>query len=576
LRRVVLALAVLGTLTALFYAIEDWRGRAAWEACKRDLSAKGLEIEWAKYVPTDSVPDADNFFKAPKMQEWFVRSDASKPGWRIAFVGQSNPIVVAEVKVILPGTRENVEKADGFFQLNDAATPQQTEKLVLDAIGPHVFGSQGYTFVARPAENIKPLRIILRADKLPEWKEIAALFPERALSPRDFVPRTTSELKLEAAGNNAFRVLLDPAPQTAAAFVAATDAMKPEFDLLRNALKRPCARAEGGYLSPTEVPVPNFVQMRTVGQLFAERAQCHLMLGQPDEALQDLMVIDGLCRVLECRPSGPVTLVGAMINVALRGIYSQVVADGFRLGAWREPQIAAIEEQLRQVSLMPQVRLTFREAGAAFCHHLETFTAAEVARSIRMTEGKGPPKGIWDYLKDDEYWFFGLAPRGWRYQNMVVGARAHEMMDQEFDVAREMIDPGKAAEAAIFVGRLGAGPYTHFVARFIPNYMRAGMVLGYQQTMANEALIACALERYRAAEGKYPETLDVLAPKYLDKIPKDIIGGKPLIYHRTDDGKFMLYSIGWNQKDDGGVTGRSKTGAMEWGNGDWVWLNCQN
>ena len=49
--------------------------------------------------------------------------------------------------------------------------------------------------------------------------------------------------------------------------------------------------------------------------------------------------------------------------------------------------------------------------------------------------------------------------------------------------------------------------------------------LAYQQTRVNEALIACALERYHLANGQYPETLAALAPQFLEKIPNDLIGG---------------------------------------------------
>ena len=52
---------------------------------------------------------------------------------------------------------------------------------------------------------------------------------------------------------------------------------------------------------------------------------------------------------------------------------------------------------------------------------------------------------------------------------------------------------------------------------------------------------------------------------YGEKLPHDIIGGQPLKYHRTADARFVLYSVGWNEKDDGGVPG--KAGAE----GDWVW-----
>src|SRR5579871_368943 len=122
LRRVVLALAIIGTLTALFYAVEDWRGRTAWEECKRELEAKGMEVDWAKFVPTDTVADADNFFKAPMMQEWFVRKESGPQfTWSVPNTAGSNPVVVAEVKVLLPGVPEDASKPYSEFHLNDAA-----------------------------------------------------------------------------------------------------------------------------------------------------------------------------------------------------------------------------------------------------------------------------------------------------------------------------------------------------------------------------------------------------------------------------------------------------------------------
>ncbi len=71
--------------------------------------------------------------------------------------------------------------------------------------------------------------------------------------------------------------------------------------------------------------------------------------------------------------------------------------------------------------------------------------------------------------------------------------------------------------------------------------------------------IACALERYHLAHGEYPETLDALMPQFMEKMPHDIIGGQPLHYRRTDDGKFLLYSVGWNETDDGGQVFSPKT-----------------
>ena len=55
---------------------------------------------------------------------------------------------------------------------------------------------------------------------------------------------------------------------------------------------------------------------------------------------------------------------------------------------------------------------------------------------------------------------------------------------------------------------------------------------------------------------------------------------KPLNYHRTDDGQFVLYSVGWNETDDGGVVEtkaadatdrKSEASSWDFKQGDWVW-----
>jgi hypothetical protein len=85
------------------------------------------------------------------------------------------------------------------------------------------------------------------------------------------------------------------------------------------------------------------------------------------------------------------------------------------------------------------------------------------------------------------------------------------------------------------------------------------------------ARVAIGLERYRLAHGEYPESLDALAPQFFDKLPHDVINGQPLHYRRTSDGQFVLYSVGWNETDDGGVVGLHKDGRVDRDTGDWVW-----
>ena len=83
--------------------------------------------------------------------------------------------------------------------------------------------------------------------------------------------------------------------------------------------------------------------------------------------------------------------------------------------------------------------------------------------------------------------------------------------------------------------------------------------------MANQALVACALERYQLAHDAYPQALADLVPGFLPKLPHEVMNDETFKYRRSANDKFLLYSVGWNKADDGGTPGKVLT------EGDWVW-----
>ena len=107
-----------------------------------------------------------------------------------------------------------------------------------------------------------------------------------------------------------------------------------------------------------------------------------------------------------------------------------------------------------------------------------------------------------------------------------------------------------------------------FAAMLLPALPRLVVRTATAQTAADQAALACALERYRLANGRFPDTLGALVPRFIPRLPHDVINGEPYRYRRTEAGQFILYSVGWNEKDDGGVPGKTLFDEKE---GDWVW-----
>ncbi len=65
---------------------------------------------------------------------------------------------------------------------------------------------------------------------------------------------------------------------------------------------------------------------------------------------------------------------------------------------------------------------------------------------------------------------------------------------------------------------------------------------------------ALAVERFRLKHNRLPNDLSELVPEYLPEVPKDPFNNRlPLKYIKGEDFAFKVYSIGENQKDDGGI-----------------------
>jgi len=450
LRRILIGTAIIATLIAIFYTEENWRGKRTWENCKREIEAKGTVLDWDKYIPPP-VPDDQNFFKAPKMQEWFVKS------------------------------------------LN--ATTNELKVLATNA---------------------------------------------------DTTATITNKI---AAGN----------------FLAWSDQFRPDFDLMRQALKRPYARMEGDYTKPYEIPIANFVNVRAVAQVLAQRAKCDLLLGQPDQALNELTLLDNSRRLMERAPTGkPITLVDAMVNVAITGLYADTIAKGLQSNAWKEPQWVELQKQLEQIHLPSLVVQSFESESAATTHTLET------APTTKLGDWFPPSwKSRWAIIPLIKS---SLIPRGWIYQNMATSARLVHQQTEGCDLVNGLIQPQKFGDLTRELKAI-ARPYKFIAVVAIPNFTKAWQTTARNQTLVNEAQIACALERYHLAHGEYPETLDALVPQFIEKLPHDVINGQPLHYRRTGGGKFLLYSVGWNETDDGGEVALKKDGSEDREKGDWVWKN---
>jgi hypothetical protein len=167
-----------------------------------------------------------------------------------------------------------------------------------------------------------------------------------------------------------------------------------------------------------------------------------------------------------------------------------------------------------------------------------------------------------------------LMPKGWFDQNKVVLSERQLRFNLLINDGQQLVSPKLGQSHVQDDNELYAHPTPfNFLARLLLSNLESfAKKAAYAQTSVNLAHVAIALERYRLAHGEFPESLDPLAPQFMSELPHDIINGQPLHYRRTADGQFVLYSIGWNETDDGGVVVMKKNSKdVNRDQGDWVW-----
>ncbi|MGA2247920.1 MAG: hypothetical protein ABSH48_23285, partial [Verrucomicrobiota bacterium] len=390
--------AVVFTAVALFYLEEDWRGKRAWDACKRELEATGTVVDWEKLMPAP-VPDDQNFFTAStnilirfrKAQtpaqidaaahlQWLPLSWPDYPESRDPRKVKS--LVVAELN-FLPSAAASGTFAGGnqAANFNDPAARFRVLETIEKAVGRSLLGATGIRLSELQLSNLAPVQIALRAKAQPAISDLESFLSSDLVT-------ILGRVQIEAADRGKLRILLTQVQVTSAAdYLKWSDQFIPAFDEIRDALKRPYAILPGEYSEPYMIPIPNFVTMRAVAQILAQRAQSHLLLRDPGTALQEVALIHDVCRILQKAPTGkPETLVEAMINVAIAGLYVNTIADGLRLNAWQKPHFEALQDQLKEISLPSWVAEAFRDELAANERTFESTPAYKIADLFSGTE----------------------------------------------------------------------------------------------------------------------------------------------------------------------------------------------
>jgi hypothetical protein len=381
-----------------------------------------------------------------------------------------------------------------------------------------------------------------------------------------------------AAKTNEFAV---PAqPQTPAQDVLlALSKYNPVVEDLRAAAKLPASRFPLEYDKddPAAILLPHLAAMKRSSQLLQLHAIAELQAGESEKAFDDVKLSMRLADAVRTEPF----IITHLVRIAILQITIQPVWEGLAEHQWSDAQLAALDAELAKLNFLADYEFTVRSELA---FHIKLIDYLEQKRS-RYQEFVSFFSN--NNQRDTEVLnnfpatvVFYLAPKGWFYQNKIALAQMRQECDAPMvDDAQQTVSPKMVLAGEAAQSKMSHSPFNFFARLdgFLDNYAQK---VARGQTAVNLARVAVALERFRLAHGEYPDSLAALAPQFLKQIPHDVIGGQPLHYRRTDDGQFVLYSVGWNETDDGGLVEtktvgvpdrRSETPTWDFKQGDWVW-----
>jgi hypothetical protein len=320
------------------------------------------------------------------------------------------------------------------------------------------------------------------------------------------------------------------------------------LQLAAEALRRPKCRFPLDYSAVCEDLIcgPHLPHLRDLGRLFAVEALSHAEASRAGSSSDSIRNVLRLADALENEPLMMSQLVRLnVLHTAYDALQAVQTSHPFA-----ERELRALVADLRAQNIAAMTATALMGERVIVAHTVDRLISGElsikdVIKSRRDPEGAGliNIRGLLKFLPLREK------------------AAALGVMAKAVDASR--LPPWQALKAMRVIRQREAIPIrinteivTFLLPAFEPIHRRA--LLAWARRDA--AVIGLSCELYKSRHGRYPDELGRLAPEFLKDIPPDPFTGKPFVYRRKGEGEaagFIVYSVGDNLTDDGGVKERS-------------------
>ncbi len=343
-----------------------------------------------------------------------------------------------------------------------------------------------------------------------------------------------------------------------------------EEHLTRNAtglsLAREGARiGEGAFLViwdlEYEADVQHLARVRKCARLLSADAIMHAAKGDVDAAAEDVRLILRLERLIENEPS----LISKLVTYACDGAGCWTLQGMLEFGAPSRESLKRILDELEGREKSYDLTNAFLMETAV---GLNTFDRVRMDPEYLFYLGTSRSRSYGAFLRERGRFSRYLARLAFKLFWIEPSDRYHylDTMNTYIEASKKGFPDALDAPPPVVRFRdwrdapfeLMTSLLTPALARVIPQDANATTYVRLARTII-------ALTMYKMDHGDYPDSLSALVPDYLPQIDADPYDGKPIRYKKRDSG-CVVYSVGANRTDDGGVY------ADQWGkNGDITW-----
>ena len=310
--------------------------------------------------------------------------------------------------------------------------------------------------------------------------------------------------------------------------------------------------------------IAGFSGFRSAVELLRVRAMLHVAEGKVDDAWRDILVCHRLAR-LEAQK--PFLVDGIVARATERSACDGDVAFVYYAHPASE-KLAQFRRELLELPVMPPMEAhsleerlfsldTLRSIAmgdpkaVSLCSILRSEDRAKEVRTKLLADGRVD----WDVVFRMYNSSMDQGEEASRQATILKKREALKKLDEAASAAASRVnDPAKLKK--LLSSDTSPAEISRQLAEILlePDGGSGAYVWAEGATTAKTQLtdFAFALARYHNDHAAYPRRLAELSPKYMAEVPKDPWSDREYLYRPKDNG-YLLYSVGRNGKDDGGI-----------------------